>query len=144
MQLEPELIFYFYIKEIRVLAEQGVAIWNSGITKGQVHDLEKIQKAALKVILGENYKTYDTACDFFEIKSLSERRLDLCTNFALKLFESDRSRDFYTHSSKISNTRSDQPPLLENLSRTSRCYNAPHNYQTRLVNQNQARIKQRK
>ena len=35
--------------------EHGVAIWNSGMTKGQVADLEKIQKIALKIILEDNY-----------------------------------------------------------------------------------------
>ena len=53
MQLEPNIIFDYYIKEVRVLAEQGVAIWNSGLTKAQISDIEKIQKVALKIILGE-------------------------------------------------------------------------------------------
>ena len=36
LKLEPELIFDFYVKEIRVLAEQGVVIWNSGLTRSQL------------------------------------------------------------------------------------------------------------
>ena len=50
---DSDLILDFYVKEIRPLTEHGVAIWNSGLTKGQIIDLEKIQKTALKIILGE-------------------------------------------------------------------------------------------
>ena len=64
MGLEPNLIFDYYLKEVRVLAEQAVSIWNSGLTKAQISDIEEIQKVAEKVILGEQYKTYDKACEF--------------------------------------------------------------------------------
>ena len=42
MKMDPQIIFDYYIKEIRVLGEQGVSIWNSGLTKGQANDIEKI------------------------------------------------------------------------------------------------------
>ena len=136
MKMDPQIIFDYYIKEIRVLGEQGVSIWNSGLTKGQANDIEKIQKVALKVILGDKYVSYDLACEYFEITPLFERRSELCKNFALKLYQSDRSCDFFTHKINTVNTRNDQLPLIENITRTTRCYNSPHNYLTRLVNQN--------
>ena len=142
LKLEPDLIFDYYVKEIRVLAEQGVVIWNSGLTRSQIIELEKIQKVALKIILGEQYTTYKTACDFFKIDTLSTRRLKLCTQFAIKLYKSDKSFNFFKHAKKFAKTRSEQPLLVENLCNTKRAYNAPHNYLTRLVNQNQAKIKQ--
>ena len=76
MHLEPEIMCDYYTKEIRVLAEQAVAIWNSGLTKGQIYELEKIQKVALKIILGNKFKSYKEACQIFELKSLAERRLE--------------------------------------------------------------------
>ena len=90
LKLEPDIIVDYYLKEIRVLAEQGVAIWNGGLTKNQIRDLEKIQKVALKIILADGYNEYDRACAKFSINTLSERRLELCTNYAVKLFKSDR------------------------------------------------------
>ena len=53
LKLDEDLILDYYIKEIRVLAEQGVSIWNSGLTKGQIKDLEKIQKVAFKIIISD-------------------------------------------------------------------------------------------
>ena len=141
MGLQPNIIFDYYLKEVRVLAEQAVPIWNSGLTKAQISDIEKIQKVALKVILGDQFKTYDKACEFFDVDKLSVRRLELSTNFALKLFKSDRSAEFFTLTTKTVNTRGDHPLLVEDISRTTRCYYAPHNYLTRLINQNEDKLK---
>ena len=107
LKLEPTIIIDYYIKEIRSLAEQGVPVWNSGLTKGQINDLEKIQKVALKVILHDDYKSYAQACNFFDLERLSDRRLNLATNFAVKLFLSDRSEQFFTHTKQRINPRVD-------------------------------------
>ena len=90
-KLEPEILLDYYLKEIRPLVEQGVAIWNSGITKSQVRDLENIQKVALKIILEDSYLSYNVACTIMNISPLEYRRTDLCTNFAIKLYKSPRS-----------------------------------------------------
>ena len=137
LQLEPTIICDYYIKEIRALAEQGVALWHSGLTKGQTNDLEKIQKIALKIILGDLYRSYASACEFFNLKFLSERRESICINFALKLFKSDRSQQFFTH--RKSKTRNNDP-VVEKKCNTIRCFNAPHNYLAQLVNQNKNKL----
>jgi hypothetical protein len=141
VKLEPEIILDYYLKEIRPLAEHGVAIWNSGLTKGQINDLEKIQKVALKIILDENYTSYEVACTLFNIAPLNYRRTDLCANFAIKLFKSPRSNEFFVPTKKLVNTRS-EPQLLvtEKVCNTKRCHNAPHNYLARLVNINKDKI----
>ena len=138
LNLEQHVILDYYMKEIRPLAEQGVIVWNSGLTKCQVRDLEKIQKVALKIILGNKYQSFKEACKLFDIKLLSERRLDLCTNFAIKLFKSDRCKQFFTLP-RI-NSRSGNL-VVERKVNTKRCYNAPHNYLARLINSNKHRIK---
>ena len=140
MKLEPIIIFDYYIKEIRSLAEQSVPIWNSGLTQIQISDLERIQKVSLKIILGDGYKSYDLACEHFKIETLSNRRLELCTNYAIKLYKSEKSCDFFIHTNDLVNTRSEKL-LVEQNCNTTRCFNAPHSYLTRLVNQNEARIK---
>ena len=124
-----------------LFAEQGVAIWNSGLTKGQVRDLEKVKKIALKIILDEHFVSYDVACTLMNISPLIYRRSDLCTNFAIKLYKSPRSNEFFTPAKKLIDTRSEQKLLVkENITRTRRCFNAPHNYLSRLVNLNKDRI----
>ena len=97
-------------------------------------DLERIHKVDLKIILSDDYQTYEAACDTFNLKKMSQRRSDLSTNFAVKLYKSDRSSDFYTHNYSVVDTRREPNLVVENLSRTKRCYNAPHKFLARLAN----------
>ena len=75
------------------------------------------------------------------MQTMSERRLKISTNFAVKLYKSDRSRQFFTHAKSKINQRHGNKLVVEKMSRTKRCYNAPHNYLARLVNMNAAKIK---
>ena len=140
MKLDPEFILDYYSKEVRSLAEQGVPIWNSGLNKSQVKEIEKIQKVALKIILGQQYESYTSACLRFGLQKLSVRRLEISTKFAIKLYKSKRCEEFFSPAVRNVNTRSEGPLLLEDRCNTRRCYGAPHNYLTRLVNKNKAKI----
>ena len=82
------------------------------------------------------------ACTLLNVSPLNLRRYDLCANFAIKLYKSPRRDEFFTPAKKMVNTRS-EPKLLvkENITRTRRCFNAPHNYLSRLVNENKHKIK---
>ena len=137
--IEPEIILDYYIKEIRIIAEHGVAIWNSGLTVSQVQTLEKIQKVALKIIMGDRYTTYEKARINFGLKLLSERREDLCINYALKLFKSKYCSTFFTPATQNVATRN-KNLVVEPFCNTKKCYLAPHSYLARLVNQNSGKL----
>ena len=93
----------------------------------------------MKIILSEKYTSYEAACTYFNVATLSSRRTDICTNYAIKLYKSKRCYQFFTPYSIRARTK--QKKLVkENLSRTARCYNAPHNYLARLVNANKNKI----
>ena len=47
-----------YILYIRSVVEQSAVVWHSSITKGEKNDLERTQKVALRVILGDAYCLY--------------------------------------------------------------------------------------
>ena len=143
LKLEPSLILDYYLKEIRPLSEQGVIVWNSGLTKSQVKELEKIQKVALTIIAGGKYADYDSLCQYFGIAKLSTRRAELCAKLAVKLYLSPRCDQYFTRTEQ-GGTRRNNILVKENTSRTSRCYNAPHNYLARLVNQNVDKILRKK
>ena len=139
VNLEPSLILEYYLKEIRILAEHGVAIWNSGLTVNQAQVLEKIQKVALKIILGDGYLSYENARAKFGLQLLSDRRLDLCTNYALKLYKSKYCNNFYSPVTHNVSTRH-KNLVVEPLCNTKKCYLAPHSYLARLVNQNSEKL----
>ena len=142
LKLDYQTILDFYLKEIRPLTEHDVVVWNSGLTKNQSNDLEKIQKVAFKIILGENFISYDVACTLMNVMPLKYRRADLCTSFAIKLFKSSRSTEFFIPVKKQVNTRSEYKNLVvEQKCNTKRAYNAPHNYLARILNQNSQKIR---
>ena len=95
LDLDPKIIIEYCLKEIRALAEQGVPIWNSGSTKKQISDLERIKKVALKIILADKYENYPNACKTFDLETM------VSTNFAVRLFKSDCCSNFLPLQSKI-------------------------------------------
>ena len=139
-KLDSWVLFDYYIKEIRPLTEHGVAIWNSGLTKAQVNELEKVQKVALKIILDENYISYEVACTLMNTQPLKYRRTELCTKYAIKLFKSPRCHDYFTPVKKEVNTRSEQLLVKETITNTKKCHNAPNNYLARLLNANMKKL----
>ena len=64
--------------------EQSAAVWHSSLNKKDSKDLERVQKSALKVILGDRYNNYEEALKTIRIDSLDERR----QNYALNLHSS--------------------------------------------------------
>ena len=95
----------------------------------------------MKIILGVNNTSYEGFCKFFNVAKLSSRRIDLCTNYAVKLYKSKRSKEFFTPYSVRGRTER-KKLVKENVCRTTRCFNAPLNYLARLVNINKTKIEQ--
>ena len=84
-----------YILFIRSLLEQSATVWHSSLTQDNKNDLERMQKTALKIILGNKYKSYRDALTLLEIDSLEERRENLCLNFAQKCLTNDKMKTLF-------------------------------------------------
>ena len=80
---EKELVDIYY-KQIRCVLEQAVAVWAPSLTKSQSNQIERVQKCALHIIMGEHYLNYDHSRDILNVEKLSIRRSKLCLNFAKK------------------------------------------------------------
>ena len=100
-------------------------------------------RVALKIILADSYLSYANALSVCNLDTLEDRRLVLCTNFAVKLYCSERRRQFFDQDHCDSRTRSQKRLVKENITRTKRSYLAPHNFLARLVNLNQKAIEKR-
>ena len=66
----------FYAFVIRPVLEYEAQVWHGGLTKSQSSNIEKIQKRALRIIYSE--KDYDKLLRMAGVKSLCERRCDMC------------------------------------------------------------------
>ena len=91
MNLGLSHIFDVYTKEVRSLLELAVPVWHSGLTLHQATQIERVQKTALKIILEDDYITYNEACSFLDVVTLDTRRDQLCLNFAKKEHKKEHS-----------------------------------------------------
>ena len=125
-----------YQTQIRCLLEFAVAAWNAGLTKKQVRQLERVQKCAFAIILGKDYGSYENALKSLVMKSLSERREDLCLTFAIKSKKNDKYSNWFCDNDDTLNTRSAKPNLKPVQTRLRRFEKTPLPYLTKLLNDN--------
>ena len=69
-----EHLIQIYKTFIRSNLEFSSNVWHSSLTKENRQDLERVQKAALKVILRSEYKDYEEALKLTRLQSLDDRR----------------------------------------------------------------------
>ena len=89
-----------YFKQIRRVLETAVPAWHSLLTKNERYLIERVQKTALHIILGERYNSYSDALTLFELKTLDERRKEMCVKFARKSAESDKFQNWFAESTQ--------------------------------------------
>ena len=70
-----------YTKQIRSVFELVVPVWHSSLTSTDSLNIERVQKSAFHVILGQKYNSYNNACSYLKVQTLYERRQHLCLKF---------------------------------------------------------------
>ena len=75
-------LILIYTLFIRSICEQSAVVWHSSLTQENRNNIERVQKTALKIILRNEYKTYESALVEVNLKNLDTRRETLCLNFA--------------------------------------------------------------
>ena len=84
-----------YILYIRSILEQSCQVWHSSLTLENFLDLERVQKNALKVILQDNYISYNHALSISGIQTLFERREALCLRFAKSCVKNNLTKHMF-------------------------------------------------
>ena len=82
-----EHLKHIYKTFIRSNLEFSSTVWHSSLSVADRQDLERVQKAAVKVILGKEYKSYDEALCELKLESLHERREAMALKFVKKSLE---------------------------------------------------------
>ena len=84
-----------YFKQIRSVAEFAAPVWNSALTGDDIINLERLQKTVLHIILGDQYKSYNSALKLTGLARLSERRKTLCTKLAKKCLKNPKFSNWF-------------------------------------------------
>ena len=99
-------IYYLFV---RSHLEHSATVWHSSLTEENSADLERVQKSAVKIILGNQYDEYEKSLLKLDIEKLSERRKQLCLNFAKKCVKNPKTKHMFPknvkkHEMKTRNT----------------------------------------
>ena len=116
----------------RPVLELAVPVWHSGLTKKLSSDIERVQKIAFRIILGEDYGDYDIACTILETKTLEMRRERLCLKFSRKDIKKETS--LFNVVSNPVRTRSKNRLVQEYKCNTKRFQNSSLPYLSKLLN----------
>ena len=123
-----------YIKQIRCLLEYAVTVWQPSLTAEDSLKIERVQKCALAIILGQNYKSYKSALLQLNLDTLAARRIKLCEKFSIKAQKHPKFSKWFKPNTRSSVTRSRKNKFCEVYYRTERFKRSPISYFTRLLN----------
>ena len=79
---DKQVLKQIYYSRIRCKLEQSAAVWSTSLTQKNIADLERVQKAAVRLINGKPYESYSETLKDLGIMRLSERRQVICLKFA--------------------------------------------------------------
>ena len=90
---DKRILTQLYYTHIRCRLEQSAVLWHSSLTIRNITDLERVQKAAVRIIIGHGYDSYTQILKLLKIETLFERREKLCLRFAIKSLKVDNFSD---------------------------------------------------
>ena len=122
-----------YFKQIRSILEFASPVWNSALTGDDIINLERVQKAVLHIILGDNYKSYSSALKATGLQKLSERRKKLSVNFAKSALKSPKFNNWFRINPNQGG-RTNQPKFCPAIARTERFRRSPISELINLLN----------
>ena len=137
-----EEILDVYFTQVRCVLEMAVVVWEPGLNQAQHKQIERVQKCAFYVIMGEQYSNYDNALKALKSETLSERRIKLCLNFAKKSETNHKFKNWFVPDvavpQPLPHTRSDKTIIQLKYKpvtvRTDRYRDSPLPYMTTLLN----------
>ena len=101
---EDDLVFVFVSYELicssSAVVEYATPVWHGCLTEEQSKKLESILKSVCRIILGAKYNSYTEALDLTGLQTLSNRRIQHCTKFAVDCTRSDRYSEWFPLNNK--------------------------------------------
>ena len=127
-----------YDKQIRCMVEYASPVWTANLTQAENNQIERVQKAAFAIMLGDGYISYGSALKYLSRTTLCNRRSDINLKFAKKCLKSEKYKYWfcdYSVSDQASKTRSVKDDLLLRTVQARTKGFTPIAYLTRLLNE---------
>ena len=131
-----------YERQIRSVLELAVPAWQPGLTKLESDLIERVQRSAFYIILGQKYESYENALEMLHKERLSVRRVNLCEKFAKRAQKNPMFTNWFypddfvppkiqTRANQCKSKKKNFKPVE---TRTVRYANSPLPYLTKLLN----------
>ena len=124
-----------YVLYIRSVLQSLAVVWNSSLTQEQEKELERVQKVALRIILKDQYESYENALLVCSLLTLKDRREALSLSFAKKCIKNYKTKDMFPLNIASYDTRFSEKYVVTKAKK-SRLMNSAIPYMQRLLNKN--------
>ena len=131
-------LLHIYKQFVRSKLEFCGVVFHSGLTLKQETSLDRCQAVCLKIILQNEYKSYDEACLLTGISKLSERRLTRCLDFSKKCLKHPLNKRMFPANTNLNLTLEarKREPFRVNFGHTNAYRNSAIPFCQRLLNAN--------
>ena len=112
------------------------AVWHSSLSDQQSRSLERCQSVCLRVILGDNFISYEASLEMTGLQKLSDRRKSRCLAFGLKSIKHPMNKRFFPENPNLNLTlpSRQREPYKVNFARTKTYQQSAFPYTQMLVN----------
>ena len=99
-------LILIYTSFCRIILEGSCEVWGSSLSEKNINDIERCQKAAVKIMVPKNsYKNYHQGLKFLNLETLKKRRKQLMLNFAKKARFHDKMNHLFPKNDTHYSTR---------------------------------------
>ena len=123
-----------YTKQVRCVLELAAPAWQGSLTQEERNTIERVQKSACHIILGEAYLSYNSALQTLGLENLDRRRIKLSYKFALRAEKHEKFKAWFKPAQKNMNTRLSINKYCNVRAKHTRFENSPLSYLTRILN----------
>ena len=92
---DREALLDTYNQQILSIVEFAAPVWTPGLTQSQAHQIERVQKTAVRVILGDSYTSYKQGLALMKLEPIQQRRKRLCAKFTTKAISHPRFNTWF-------------------------------------------------
>ena len=119
---DRKILTQLYYTHIRCRLEQSAVLWHSSLTVKNIVDLERVQKAAVRIIIGHRYDSYSQTLKFLNIETLFDRREKLCLRFAKRSLNVENFKHLFPLYKNEHNMKTRYSPKFEQAKTSSKRY----------------------
>ena len=110
-------------------------VWHSSLTVKNRIALERVQKAAVRVIMGKKYLSYKNGLKNLNLENLTDRREKLCLKFAKNCLKNEKVRNMFPKNiTKHTMKKRKTQRFKTRLAKTKRFKKSAIPYMVRLLN----------